>query len=111
MRGACPLGWSFDGVPTENSIRLVKLHDGILPSLPNVTVTCLGADDGSMRQTNRGYTPSQAEVSPRWAALRRAAVVPVMEAADLRNGDDSPVTWGHHGSWFGRVLLKREVRS
>jgi len=44
-----------NAVPTENSIWLVKLlHDGILPSLPNVTVTCLGADDGSMRQTNRG---------------------------------------------------------
>ena len=93
-----------------------------------MTMTCLGGNHRSMRQTNRGShgvadgrlaggglqranDVTRPLVGELGTALRRATFVPVMEAADLRNGDDSPVARWHHGSWFGRVLLEREVRS
>src|SRR6266508_2963777 len=34
-----------------------------------------------------------------------------MESADLGNGDHSALTLWRHQSWFGRVLLEREMRT
>ena len=40
-----------------------------------------------------------------------ATIVPVRESADLGNGDHSALSRWHRRSWFGRVLLEREMRT